>query len=376
MTIRKSAVAFLLAIGIVSCRSTELVQVDPELRSKPADSDLRMQKVQAANFKVQQAVANAGCSLGVPEGPSGSRVLMVERNQLPFNLPAANLSSKNKRVQRMQVIRVSIPLAVPRTSAVLACLLPAGTTDATSLRNSVAKTGAEDWANLASRVSTEGSVRSSDLYRSVADVLLDSTMKAKPTITRNATPGLMSTLSSSSPEVMLRAYGNVVVVDVGWARGMFNSNYEAIMVTWEMDVAQLQWEEDCNDWNAQMDIWDATKDAVADAADDVAEELESLADVIESGLGALETSTASCEPTNGKKMCIDFFIMNCAVAGMQGDCRDFNANADYASSRVQLYLDPNTMLWEVKYNCSSLAVAGLNGGGVDVRHGLRLGYSI
>lgn len=85
-----------------------------------------------------------------------------------------------------------------------------------------------------------------------------------------------------------------------------------------------------------------------------ANDLDALADQIESGLPSLETADASCKPTNGKKMCIDFFIMNCWILDMAGDCRGFDRNAGYSDSRVQLYLDPTTLLSEVKYNCSTL----------------------
>ena len=87
-----------------------------------------------------------------------------------------------------------------------------------------------------------------------------------------------------------------------------------------------------------MNVSDATKNAVAEAANEEANDLEALASAIELGLStsSLESADATCKPTNGKKMCIDFFIMNCALAGFQGDCRDFDRNADYESSRVQL----------------------------------------
>ncbi len=119
-----------------------------------------------------------------------------------------------------------------------------------------------------------------------------------------------------------------------------------------------------------MDAWDVTKGVVAAGADEEANELEALADAIQSGLGSssLESVDASCKPTNGKKMCIDFFIMNCAIIIFEGDCRSFNSNAEYESSRVQFYINPNTMGWEVKYNCSSVVVPNPMTGGNWVMH--------
>lgn len=128
---------------------------------------------------------------------------------------------------------------------------------------------------------------------------------------------------------------------------------EVPIITWEMEIAQQQWSQDCDEWNAQMDAWDATKDAVAAAAEETANDIDAIADAMEQGLAPLETAEAACKPTNGKKLCVDFFIMNCHiwVLGI-GDCRDFDRDADYESSRVQLYLNPNSNAWEVKMSCS------------------------
>jgi hypothetical protein len=36
--------------------------------------------------------------------------------------------------------------------------------------------------------------------------------------------------------------------------------------------------------------------------------------------------------------------------GVAGDCRTFNADADWSQSRVQIYIDPASGLWEVEWN--------------------------
>ncbi len=294
---------------------------------------------------------------------------MIERNQLPFAFPTPTMAQKGASVVRMKVARFTIPLKAPRAAGMLACLVPASGADAFVLQKAVAKTGAEEWEKLAARAAAEGSSRSSDLVRSVADVLLSATLKSKPAgaslvgagVTK-VSPAGAALLWGGDPQQMptmtVTAYGNIVVFDLNSVMRFFGSYGESQLLTWDMQVAQQQWSQDCAEWNGQMDVWDATKDAVAAAANEEANELESLASSIQAGLTAssLETANASCKPTNGKQMCVDFFITNCALGPFGGDCREFNRDADYVSSRVQLYIDPNTMNWEVKYNCSSLVM--------------------
>ena len=200
-------------------------------------------------------------------------------------------------------------------------------------------------------MANEGSQRASNLYREVEKVLLDSTLRSGWT-SPLAAPSRSMRAAITSATVRVTASGNVAVYSISSLMRLF-SGPEVPILKWEMEVAQQQWSQDCDEWNAQMDAWDATKDAVADAAEEVANDLEALASAIEAGLGPLETADAACKPTNGKKLCVDFFIMNCHIwiIGL-GDCRDFDKDAEYESSRVQLYLNPNTMAWEAKFNCS------------------------
>ncbi len=155
------------------------------------------------------------------------------------------------------------------------------------------------------------------------------------------------------------AYGNVVVFDMTFVTALFGSNFESVVVTWDMDLAQPEWNQDCNDWNAEMDIWESTKDAVEAGAIELADDIDALASALESSVASLETA-AGCVNTTGKKLCIDFFIEGIFLNGFGlGDARGFDPNADYSQSRVQLYLDPDTEAWEVKWGCTKLIVPGV-----------------
>jgi hypothetical protein len=82
-------------------------------------------------------------------------------------------------------------------------------------------------------------------------------------------------------------------------------------------------------------------------------------------LGADGPATASnggqavCVPNSEKPVCIDFFIMADRAAVFLGDDRNFDPDAGFRASRVQLYLNPNTLAWEVKYNESTLVAFGI-----------------
>jgi len=173
MNVRIILLESLVATFLVGCKSAELVHVDAESRK---------QRVQEANWNAQSAVSNAGCALGLPDGAGGSRVVMVERNRLPFEFPAASLS-KHTGVMRMKVARILIPLSAPRAPALLACLVSASGQDASVLASSVRKTTVDDWDKLAYKAASEGMARPLDLDRAVAEVLLDSTLKSKFTKT-------------------------------------------------------------------------------------------------------------------------------------------------------------------------------------------------
>lgn len=316
----------------------------------------------SASNALADSVADAGCSLGLSEGPRAARVEVVPRSRLPFSLPSVGAVLRAGRPVRMHVVRIAVPAGGARPSAILACLLPANGNYVQRAVASVQQTRVSDWVALAQDLVDNGVLIQHDIYRAVAEGLLAATFhigSASSVVVASRLmrpPGAMWLPTGDPyplPTVVVTADANVVVFDTYVVRALFSSG-ESPIVTWEMQVAQQQWSQDCAAWNAAMDEYDATKDAVAATANEEANELDALADQIESGLPSLETSDASCRPTNGKRTCIDFFIMNCWILGMGGDCRDFDRNAGYGSSRVQLYLDPVTRVWEVKYNCSSM----------------------
>ena len=70
----------------------------------------------------------------------------------------------------------------------------------------------------------------------------------------------------------------------------------------------------------------------------------------------LDGAANTCQRVPGKGMCLDFFIMNCAIAGLGGDCRGFDRDATFGNSRVQMYLNPITKDYELKFSCTRIVL--------------------
>src|SRR5690606_35667462 len=57
-----------------------------------------------------------------------------------------------------------------------------------------------------------------------------------------------------------------------------------------------------------------------------------------------------CENVPDKPLCIDFFIMNSRADIFAGDDRYFQPDAGIGNSRAHVYINPQTLEWEVKIN--------------------------
>ena len=122
---------------------------------------------------------------------------------------------------------------------------------------------------------------------------------------------------------------------------------------------QDEWNHQCEEYNQAYWNWYGTKDQVAANANDVASDIEALADKMETGVQELESVESSCKKVVGKPLCLDFFIMNCTLLLVgEGDCRGFDSDAEFSNSRVQLYLDPESLSFTAKYSCTRFAIPG------------------
>ena len=78
--------------------------------------------------------------------------------------------------------------------------------------------------------------------------------------------------------------------------------------------------------------------------------MEDVAEIVRSVTEPL--TTVVCVPEPGKRLCFDFFIMHERAFLFGGDGRDFDPDAGYRASRVQLYLDPTSLQWAIKLTSS------------------------
>jgi hypothetical protein len=142
-----------------------------------------------------------------------------------------------------------------------------------------------------------------------------------------------------------------------------NSNmYRSTYLTFKLDYRVLEFDyyynpDQCADANAFY--W--AQQYESDKQNTYGTIMQQISDAL-GGDGPMSESNggqAVCVPNSEKPICIDFFIMADRAAVFQGDNRDFNPDAGFRASRVQLYLNPNTLLWEVKYNASTLVAMGI-----------------
>lgn len=128
-------------------------------------------------------------------------------------------------------------------------------------------------------------------------------------------------------------YGQPVVVDLSWIweelRGRNYSISDWINAP-EISIRAQQ----CDDANRGLDAALAALPAYEQDANDI-------------DASAMAVSQFMCEHDanlvgSNKTICIDFFIKGkTALLFLAGDARDYDPNAPYTSSRVQIYIDPN-----------------------------------
>jgi hypothetical protein len=163
--------------------------------------------------------------------------------------------------------------------------------------------------------------------------------------------------------VLVTAGWNYAVIDA-YSIGRLLSLYgEPESYDWEREWYLEQRSRECEEWNQVYQEWYATRDQVAWAANESANEVDALLQQINQTSSALENAEYACKRVSGKPLCIDFFISNCRLVnpphpmfpdgitfGSVGDCRDFNKDADWSQSRAQIYVNPTSLQFEIKYN--------------------------
>ncbi|MEO5816899.1 MAG: hypothetical protein ABIT20_16640 [Gemmatimonadaceae bacterium] len=249
----------------------------------------------------------------------------------------------------------------------VACIVPLRT-DARAIADAVGRVKPSEWDALSLEIATQQSI-SQDVNQAVATVFREQTW---PTARRVARDGIRAakipgtsnwgSCPGCSPQQLqgmtVTAGYNYSMID-HWVVSKLFSQFggeHPVAVDWYL---VNEWRQQCEDYNQAYWTWYQTRDQVAANANDVANDIEALADQMEAAVLQLETADNSCERVAGKPVCIDFFIMNCTLLLVgEGDCRGFDPDAKFSNSRVQMYLNPETKIWEVIYNCTRFVVAG------------------
>jgi hypothetical protein len=87
------------------------------------------------------------------------------------------------------------------------------------------------------------------------------------------------------------------------------------------------------------------------AKEEEEDKLEEYLDMMKSTADALEGLACENRP---ERICIDLFIMNARTLIFGGDDRQFDPNAGITSSRVHLYIDPESLTWHPMFNGSTI----------------------
>ncbi len=272
----------------------------------------------------------------------------------------------------------------------IACIVPMRDTYAAEVAKIVGRVPQAGWNQLRTRIGREGTVENVEVGFAIGTVLRKRTF---PNSRRflEVGGGRAGGVASASPQLRLAQTGstsnsqaqsscpgptpcklgtvsvtagyNYALIDAYAVQRLFNWYGESSSWSWEREYWLEQHSQLCEEWNQTYQQWYATKEQVAWAANEGANEVDALLAQINQTSSQIENEEYTCKRVPGKPLCIDSFISNCRLVspphpmfpdgiqfGSVGDCRDFNPDADWSQSRAQIYVDPVSLQFEIKYN--------------------------
>lgn len=314
--------------------------------------------------EVPANIAESGCAVGRALGPSVTRVRMVSRSDLPFRLPPMQ-RVRPLRDGRAGFLVKRVVVGPPDRALTVACLLPISHPLNASLASVIAQSPQtpEQLARLLDAMGTSVAepvqVATGTALRS--HVFPKARNRARESQSQSAEACCAQRLGTITVTAS-RTYAAVDLHSVGRLFAQYGEPY--------VDVdywLEEQWQEDCDAFNRRWQEWADMQGQINPAASELADILDALIAEMEREVTELEQANYQCKPVPGLGICIDFFIPNCILgsqkAGMGGDCRDFDPEAEWSKSRVQAYLDPETFNRQVKFSSTKLF---LNGGVIEV----------
>lgn len=311
---------------------------------------------------VKAEIAEAGCTLGEQISQSSSRSLLLARSDLPFRLPALHKVRKTgKKGVVYQVLHVAVNAGTGEP-LILSCIVPKndhGIADA--IATAAQRTPPSEWRAAVQRLVA---APASDLpVAALAGNLLRK--EILPNARRlDGPPQIGATQSRTAfygdtiqklAVISVTATPDYSLINYIWLRSMWDTVDEGRHFSTELWANYNLYSPECDAYQLDYWNWVSSREQAEEAYESMAPTLNAIATAL--GVGAAELQSKVCEPRpGGLDLCLDWFIARCNVLGFPGDCRGFDPNAKFWQSRVQMYINPATLDFEVKWGHTKVTV--------------------
>jgi hypothetical protein len=253
--------------------------------------------------------------------------------------------------------RIGIAVDGASTPLIVACIVPIRGGYGNHIEAAARAVSTQQWNVTSRRVIAQGRTVAQPISGALLVALREATV-AKPR--RASMRGLVQ-----SPPHRLGTIFITATSGYGWwsysSLMDFLSQYGDVW-NGELDVDYDTWSQLCDDYNAAYWEWYYSRDNATAAADEEIPLLEEMAAAVLQAATQLEQPAYSCEVTGLKRLCVDYFIAQCSVGPVIGDCRGFDSSATYAQSKLQIYINPDDLTWEMKFNDTKIVVSGCGWG--------------
>lgn len=306
----------------------------------------------ALDIRADVAVRDKGCTQLDYTNDGRATLRQRARVDLPFSLPKLETARASKESGR-RFLRIATAEFISDAvggRVVIACLVPASYTDA-MLRTAAARRIAPLAAQRL-EVATELDVRDASTLHITAANALEKLIQQQSGSVRLSLPAI----SPSKPQNSLLPQKASMQGDLFDAQTLPVWNVTATYSSIIMNSSQIYWAlYHLSRWSldgagfvesyppgfcaTQSEMWVALNEEL----EDLEEQRTAMAAAITSIAGT--SANLMCVPrADTKRTCVDFFISSATVfvTGF-GDNRGFNANAPYGASRIQLYLDLDSL---------------------------------
>jgi hypothetical protein len=338
------ALLFIAVVAVAGCHDSQ---------TSPSPTDRSTPPVKAVQ-QVPRARIGLACVAAL-KASAGIRIVALSRADLGELLPglgSRGLADTLQKVLRIQHFKMNDRMGA---NGFVSCVVPGDLAYTKQLRNAVRSAQGIGWTALATSLSRAEAVSDLRVPEVIAterlrDILLPGARYLGRTKGSTTQPGLMPSWTDensdpppqSLPPVTVWGTATQWILDFNFLREIASRSKSF------SDVIDWDWYLYGPDCASANDLWYA-RDAEADGLQDEADNIGLVADAL---------ASATCVRITGYPICVDFFIMHSHAFVFLGDNRTFSDTANFSASRVQLYVNPTTRQWQVKWNGSIMIAPG------------------